>query len=304
MGKYYVGISGFRYPGWKKTFYPEKLPSADELYYASRQVGSIELNGTFYASQRPSSFERWHESTPKNFVFSVKGPRFITHILRLRNAEQALSTFFASGVLRLEEKLGPILWQLPPNFKYRKEVLEDFLKLLPHTTKEAAKLAKKANQKYLKEKIDTRVRKNHRLRHALEVRNDSFKNEPSFLKLLKKYRVALVCADAPKKWPYFEESTASFFYARLHGGTALYKSEYGLPCLRKWAKHARKWHGSKGRGKDVFVYFDNDVKTHAPLRCDEVDRDSGRNAEDSLNKDGRLITGDNELTKKVVAYFW
>ena len=121
MGKYYIGISGFRYPGWKKTFYPKKLTPKDELSYASRKLKTIELNGTFYALQRPSSFERWYQETPKGFVFAVKAPRYITHILRLKNAETAIANFFASGVLRLEEKLGPILWQLPPNFKYKKK---------------------------------------------------------------------------------------------------------------------------------------------------------------------------------------
>lgn len=134
MAKARIGISGWRYAPWRGVFYPDELPQREELAYASRQLASIEINGSFYSLQRPSSYARWREDTPRGFVFAVKAPRYITHIRRLRNAEEGLANFFASGVLCLREKLGPILWQLPPSFRYREDVLEDFLAQLPKDT--------------------------------------------------------------------------------------------------------------------------------------------------------------------------
>lgn len=263
MGNYYIGISGWRYAGWRKTFYPEDLPQRLELEFASEKLRSIEINGSFYSLQTPSSYKKWYESTPDDFVFSVKAPRYITHIRRLVDVKIPVANFFASGVLALREKLGPILWQLPPSFKYDPERLETFFKLLPRTTNEARVLAMKADRSRLRARVFARIDEERPLRHALEVRNPSFEHQPSFLRLLKRYKVALVCADAAKLWPFFDEVTSDFFYARLHGGTALYVSQYGVKSLKKWAKLAKKWHGKKGR--DVYIYFDNDAKVHAPF---------------------------------------
>jgi len=142
-GKVHIGISGWRYKGWRGVFYPEKLPQRKELEFASRRFDTIELNGSFYSLQRPESFSRWHAETPQDFTFSVKGSRYITHMRRLRDVEAPLANFFAQGLLRFGAKLGPILWQFPPNFKFEPEVLEAFFELLPRTQMQAAELARK-----------------------------------------------------------------------------------------------------------------------------------------------------------------
>src|SRR5215468_6546731 len=133
-----IGISGWRYAGWRGVFYPAGLPHRRELEFASRTLSSIELNGSFYSLQRPESFQRWYEETPGHFVFSVKGGRYITHMPRLRQVERPLANFFASGVLALRDKLGPFLWQLPPHLRYDAERMEAFLSQLPHSSGEAS----------------------------------------------------------------------------------------------------------------------------------------------------------------------
>ena len=137
-----IGISGWTYAPWRGTFFPKGLKQRDELAYASRKVNSIEINGTFYSLQRPESYASWHDQTPEGFVFSVKAPRFITHILRLKEVRTPLANFLASGVLRLGDKLGPLLWQLPPSYAYDRERMEEFFRLLPRTTGQAAALAR------------------------------------------------------------------------------------------------------------------------------------------------------------------
>ena len=141
-GRIHIGISGWRYKGWRGVFYPEKLPQRRELEFASRRFDTIELNGSFYSLQRPQSFLRWHAETPQDFTFAIKGSRYITHMLRLRNVERPLANFFAQGLLHFGAKLGPILWQLPPNFTFDPERLEQFFALLPRTLKQAAELAR------------------------------------------------------------------------------------------------------------------------------------------------------------------
>ncbi|MGH8269029.1 MAG: DUF72 domain-containing protein, partial [Steroidobacteraceae bacterium] len=138
-----IGVSGWRYAPWRGLFYPPGLPQRAELAYASRRFPTIELNGSFYSLQRPESYAQWYAETPDGFVFSVKGGRYITHMLRLRGIEQPLANFFASGVFNLREKLGPILWQLPPNFKYDRERMERFFRLLPRDTEAARTLARR-----------------------------------------------------------------------------------------------------------------------------------------------------------------
>src|ERR1700757_1599013 len=141
IGRIRIGISGWRYKGWRGTFYPEHLAQRRELEFAAQRFDTIELKGSFYSLQRPQSFKQWHDATPDEFVFAVKGSRYITHMLKLRNTEAPLANFFAQGVLRLGKKLGPILWQFPPQFAFNAEKLQSFFDLLPRTQKEAATLA-------------------------------------------------------------------------------------------------------------------------------------------------------------------
>ncbi len=273
---YRIGISGWRYPPWRGTFFPGDLPQKDELHYASRQLRSIEINGTFYSLQRPSSFHTWHDQTPDDFVFSVKAPRFITHIRRLKDVGGPIANFFASGVLRLEEKLGPILWQLPPSLPYDSQRLATFFKLLPRDTAEAAKLARK-HDAFLSNAW-TKPGGKRSLRHALEVRHASFQT-PEFVELARQHDIAIVVADTAGKWPLIEDVTSDFIYVRLHGDEELYVSGYTADALRAWEKKLRIWHRganlpaahrlsspapSRAQGRDIFVYFDNDVKVRAP----------------------------------------
>ena len=172
-----VGISGWRYAGWRGDFYPKGLPQRRELEYAASKMTSIEINGSFYSLQRPSSYQRWHHETPDDFVFAVKGGRFITHLKRLRDIEAPLANFFASGVLALGAKLGPVLWQLPEMLTFEPDVLDAFLAKLPRTTKEAAALAELHDERLSGDRVDTRVRVDLRLRHAVEARSRTFATE-------------------------------------------------------------------------------------------------------------------------------
>lgn len=277
-----IGISGWRYEPWRDVFYPSDLVQAKELHYASRQVNSIEINGSFYSLQRPESYQKWHDDVPADFLFSVKGPRYITHIRRLKEVEVPLANFFASGVLHLRKKLGPILWQFPPSFSYDEERLENFLKMLPRTVKDAAKLSKKADRR--KPDYPPGAATSRRpLRYAMEVRHPSFEN-PYFPALLRKYNVAVVFADTAGRWPYIEDLTSDFVYLRLHGEEELYASGYGEKSLKWWAARLRTWQkgqvphpdyslgeqAAKKIKRDAFVYFDNDVKVHAPYDAQEL----------------------------------
>src|ERR1035438_5389018 len=197
-GQIRIGISGWRYKPWRGKFYPEKLPQKSELAYAAGKLNSLEINGTFYSLQRPSSFSRWNAETPEDFVFSVKGPRFITHIRRLREVAMPLANFLASGVLLLGPKLGPFLWQFPPNFRYQPELLEDFFKLLPMDSSQALLLAQQHDLR-IKSEEGLQISSPFTIRHAIEIRHQSFV-EARFVQLLRKYKVALVCADTVE-WP-------------------------------------------------------------------------------------------------------
>jgi uncharacterized protein YecE (DUF72 family) len=225
-----IGISGWRYAPWRGEFYPPGLPERDELKFAAERFPTIELNGSFYSLQRPEYYERWYEQVPDDFVFAIKGSRYITHMLRLRGVETALANFFASGVLALEHKLGPLLWQLPPTLKLEAERLREFLELLPRTTKDAAKLARRHDDR-VKGRSFMRVRDDRGLRHALEVRHPSFATK-ELIQLLREQDVALVVADTAGRWPFLEDVTADFVYVRLHGDVELYKSGYTDACAR------------------------------------------------------------------------
>ena len=255
-----VGISGWRYPPWRGVFYPPGLPQRSELAYAAGALDTIEINGTFYSLQRPELFTAWYEQTPPGFVFSVKGPRFITHMKRLLEPYTPLANFFASGPLALKEKLGPVLWQLPPTLGFDADRLAAFCALLPRTTGEAATLAAEHDERLAGRSL-TDADADRPLRHALEVRHPSFLT-PDFTALLREHDVAVVVADTAGRWPLIREQTAGFAYVRLHGDVELYTSGYDDAALDAWATTVREW---TGRGTDVFVYFDNDVKVRAPF---------------------------------------
>ncbi|QRP46734.1 DUF72 domain-containing protein [Amycolatopsis sp. FDAARGOS 1241] len=255
-----VGTSGWRYPPWRREFYPAGLPQRRELEYLSRQVNAVEINGSFYSLQRPEWYRSWAAQTPADFVFAVKGGRFITHMKQLRDVEPALANFFASGLLALGPKLGPVLWQLPARLQFDPDRVDTFLGLLPRTTAEAAKLGAKHDEK-LKAPPHLEPGEERPVRHALEVRHPSFVT-PEALGLLRHHGVALVVADTAGRWPYREDQTADFTYVRLHGDVELYTSGYTDSALRTWAGKVTAWHDS-GR-RDVHVYFDNDVKVEAP----------------------------------------
>jgi len=272
-----IGISGWRYKPWRGVFYPKDFPQKRELAYASEIFRSVEINGTFYSLQIPASFERWAAETPDDFVFAVKGPRYITHMRRLREIEIPLANFFASGIFRLGRKLGPFLWQFSPNFRFEPKRMESFLKLLPHDTEEAAAIARR-HDKWLKKRAEVRPAGHNQLRHAVEIRHESFLTK-KFIELLRTYDVALVCADTVE-WPRRMDLTSDFVYCRLHGSEVLYASGYGNKDLDEWAMRVAAWATGKEPGgaeriverpapkkpsRDVYVYFDNDVKVRAPV---------------------------------------
>jgi uncharacterized protein YecE (DUF72 family) len=258
-GKVRIGISGWRYPPWRGVFYPNQLPRTDELRFASRAFSTIELNGSFYSLLRPSSYQEWYEATPEDFTFAVKGGRYITHMKRLRDVKQALANFFASGVLALREKLGPILWQLPPNLTFDAGRLRSFFELLPRSLSEVAELAAHHDSQLngrslITSDLDLPVR------HTLEVRHDSF-GDSAYEELLREYDVAACLADSAGLYPVIDLPARGFSYVRLHGAETLYASGYSTRELRAWAHRIR----SLASDRDVYVYFDNDVKVRAPF---------------------------------------
>ncbi|WP_366118294.1 DUF72 domain-containing protein [Acidovorax sp.] len=270
-----IGISGWRYAPWRGAFYPPGLPQAQELAFAARQFPAIELNGSFYALQRPSSYQRWAEQTPQGFVFAVKAPRYITHILRLRDIRPALANFFASGVLALGPKLGPLLWQLPPGLAFDAGLLDEFLAQLPRDGEAALRLAgEREARMHGKEWLGPVAPL--RLQHALEVRDPSF-CQPAAAALLQRHGVALVAADTGGRWPELGDATADFVYIRLHGAPKLYASNYGQAALATWAERLRAWAGGgtppgmarlaatppPARPRNVFCFFDNTMKPFA-----------------------------------------
>jgi uncharacterized protein YecE (DUF72 family) len=210
--------------------------------------------------QRPSSYRRWHDETPDDFVFAVKGGRFITHLKRLRDVEAPLANFFASGVLALGDKLGPVLWQLPEKLKFDAAVLDDFLAQLPRSTTEAAALAEHHDDRLSGDRADTTPRSERPLRHAVEARSATFGTE-KFYELLATHRVGCVLADTSGRWPVLDRRTSDLRYVRLHGDRELYASGYTDAALDTWAERCRGWLAA---GEDVHVYFDNDAKGYAP----------------------------------------
>lgn len=260
-GRVRIGISGWVYPRWRGVFYPPDVRARDELAYASSHFDTIEINGTFYSLRSPADFRKWRDEVPDDFVFSIKGSRFITHNLKLARAEGPLANFYASGILALGAKTGPFLWQLPPGHGFNRERVESFLRLLPRDDREAARLARGHDDRLRRGALARAPRGTPvRYRHAFEVRHPSYL-DPAFFALLRAHGIGFVVADSAGRFPYAEEVTADFVYVRLHGATELYVSGYSDEQLEVWARRCAEW---AQRGFDVFVYFDNDAKVHAP----------------------------------------
>ena len=279
-----IGISGWRYAGWRGHFYPIGLAQRRELEFAAKTFSSVEINGTFYSLQRPSSFQRWASETPSDFVFAVKGGRFITHMKKLVGVETALANFFASGVLALGAKLGPFVWQVPPMMKFNEGAYdaaryESFFRLLPRTVRSAVRLAKRCDERMLTRaflKPTLKRGEDPPLRHAIEIRHDSFV-QPAFIELLKTHNIGLVVADTVE-WPLLMDVTSDFAYLRLHGSELLYFSGYEADAIEMWAQRVvsfatgnlaeGRYAGTPlqdGRARDVYVYFDNDAEGRAPV---------------------------------------
>lgn len=283
-----IGISGWRYEPWRGVFYPEDLPQRRELEYASRMLASIELNGSFYSLQTPQSYAEWHHDTPEEFVFAVKGPKYITHNKRLKDVRVPLANFLASGVFELKEKLGPMLWQFPPMLPFKPERFEAFFEMLPKDTEAALALAREHDQR-VEGRSTLEIDRRRPLRHAVEIRHPSFV-DPEFVAMLRRHRIALVVADTAGKWPLLEDLTADFVYLRLHGDQELYASGYSAEALDAWAARIDTWRrggqvadarlaspraAAKRASRDVYCYFDNDVKVHAPYDAASLARRLG-----------------------------
>lgn len=234
-GRLHVGTSGWSYRSWHGDFYPADLKRADELAYLSRRLGAAEINASFYRLQRASTYARWREQTPPDHVFALKGSRYVTHLKRLREPAPHLERLVASGIEELGPKLDVLLWQLPAALAFDREVLQTFVTQLTGGP-------------------------TGRWRHAIEPRHNSFGSEEA-VEVLTAAGVATVWSDGAGKWPAIERDTAGFRYVRLHGHTELYASRYSGRTLDAWAQRCREW---MDRGQDVHVYFDNDMRGHAP----------------------------------------
>jgi uncharacterized protein YecE (DUF72 family) len=270
----YIGISGYDYKPWRGRFYPDDLPGRRWLEYASGKFNSIELNGTFYSLKSPAVFERWVSETPvSNFIFAVKGGRFLTHNLKLRNAEASLGNFFASGVLALGRKTGPFLWQLPATYRFDAERMDSFMRLLPRTARQGEDVAR-AHDHRLRRGALVDAAAPVTYRHAFEVRHPSYFHE-EFYAILREHRMAFVVADTAGRFPYAEEVTTDFVYVRLHGSQQLYVSGYTDEELDEWARRITRW---RAEARDVYVYFDNDAKVHAPFDAMRLAERVGRSS--------------------------
>jgi uncharacterized protein YecE (DUF72 family) len=276
MAKIRIGVSGWSYKSWVKSFYPEDLPRRAQLAHLTGRLDTVEINGSFYSLQKPESYAAWREDSPRGFVYAVKGSRFITHNKKLGQAGTALANFLASGLLALEDRLGPILWQLPASLRFDEGRIAEFLNMLPTDTEELGRFAQ-AHDHRMKGRSLIEPDRNRRVRHALEVRHESY-CVPEFVRLLRDRGVALVVSDSPT-WPLIEEVTAGFLYVRLHGSRRLYASRYTDRELDRWAERIKMWSGGgnpadaaritelappRRKSRDVYVYFDNDQEAHAP----------------------------------------
>ncbi|MET0965505.1 MAG: DUF72 domain-containing protein [Nakamurella sp.] len=267
-----IGLSGWNYPHWRKVFYPPGLPQRRELEFASRAFDTLELNGSFYSLQRPSSYLKWRDTTPDGFVFAIKGSRFITHMKKLGGGNQALANFLASGVLSLGPKLGPILWQLPPMLPYQPDRMIEFFSSLPVTAEQAAQIAAgcddRIKKRFGEEPVITVTDPTARIRHAVEVRHDTYATG-DFARLCREFGVALVVADTAGRFTWVEEVTSELVYVRLHGDQELYASRYSEQGIDWWAGRVRDW-ADTGGVRQVHVYFDNDAHGYAPQNAREL----------------------------------
>ena len=241
LGKVRVGIGGWTYEPWRGTFFPEDLPKTRELEYAASRLTAIEINGTFYSSQSPATFAKWRKAVPDGFVFTLKAARYCTQRKDLTQAGDSIAKFVSQGLVELEDRLGPILWQLPATKTFDPEQIGAFLAMLPS----------------MKDGVP--------LRHAIEPRHESF-DDPAFYDLARKAQVAVVFADTPK-YPCLAEQTGPFTYARLQDACEEVATGYGESALDAWARQAREW--ATG-GRDVFVFFINGAKVRAPAAAEAL----------------------------------
>jgi uncharacterized protein YecE (DUF72 family) len=260
-GRLFIGTSGWQYPTWRGDFYPAGLPQARELEYLAARLPTVEVNGTFYSLTRPAACDAWQRQVPADFLFAIKGSRYITHMLKLRNFEAPLANFFASGILRLGPRLGPILWQLPPQLPFDCARARDFFAALPRNMAGAERWARRHDERTTGRAVLTAVGgPATAVRHAVEIRHPSWLADEA-LAVMRAFDVALVAADTAGRHPHSTKRTATFAYVRLHGSTELYASRYGAAELASWARRITAWARA---GSDVFVYFDNDARGHAP----------------------------------------
>lgn len=277
-----VGISGWTYEPWRGIFYTKEIKREQELAYAASRLRTLEINDTFYGLLRPETFAGWADQVPADFVFAVRGPRVITHILRLRDVRVPLANFLASGLLRLGIHLGPILWQFPPNFRFDPERLGAFLKMLPHDTGHAAGLGR-GHDKTLRAPAWLEVETRRPMRHAIEVRHESFRCQ-AFIDLLRAHDVGLVCADSAA-WPRLMDVTSDFVYCRLLGSRTPQAGDYDNAALDEWGRRIKIWAAgeepadaervggkARPRKRDAFVFFDNDRKVRTPANAMELIR--------------------------------
>lgn len=241
MPRIRVGVGGWTYEPWRGVFYPEGLPQKRELEHASRKLSSIEINGTFYGTQKPESFRRWHDETPDDFVFALKGTRYATNRRVLAEARDSVHRFLGSGVLELKDKLGPINWQLAPTKKFEPDDFDGFLKCLP------AEFG------------------GRRIRHAVEVRHPSFA-VPEATAIARRYGVAVVIA-GDSKYPHIAEPSADFIYARIMGTAEAEPIGYSEAALDRWATQARAW---AAEGRDVFLYVISGHKALNPAAAEAI----------------------------------
>jgi uncharacterized protein YecE (DUF72 family) len=251
-GKIRIGVGGWTYEPWRGTFFPEKLAQKRELEYAAQHLTSIEVNGTYYGTLKPDTFAKWHDETPDDFVFSLKGTRFITNRRVLSEAGESLEKFLSSGITQLKNKLGPLNWQFAPTKKFDPEDFEGFLKLLPKSLEGIA------------------------LKHVLEVRNDSFK-DPDFIALAKQYEMAIVIS-ADSDYTQIADLTAPFVYVRVMGTIEDEKLGYSKKALDDWAQNIKTWAEGKApegldmvteqkpekAGRDVYFYVISGFKERNP----------------------------------------
>ncbi len=256
-----VGTSGWLYPHWRGDFYPRRLPQRQELPYLAERLPTVEINGTFYSLTRPETCTAWRKSVPEGFVFAIKGSRYITHMLKLKNFEHPLANFFASGLLLLGRSLGPILWQLPPQLPWDEARARAFFDALPRDVASAEKWARRHDQRTTgRSALRAPDGRESPIRHAVEIRHPSWLSDAA-LRVLREMNIALVAADTAGHHPLTLERTADFSYVRLHGATSLYASRYTDRELDSWAQLIERWTAA---GDDVYVYFDNDAEGHAP----------------------------------------